>query len=102
LYVISTGVVQIGPGVTIAPIEVERLTTTNKSGVEGDKDRGMAPLGWRVVRHAVYVMPFFVNPMMAGKNGCDPTDIELMKFLIPHAYRGTASAVRPFVEVRHA
>jgi Cas7 group CRISPR-associated protein Csh2 len=101
-HFISTGVVQFGPGVSLAPIEVERLTTTNKSGVEGDKDRGMAPLGWRVVRHAVYVMPFFVNPMMARKSGCDATDIELMKFLIPHAYRGTASAIRPFVEVRHA
>jgi Cas7 group CRISPR-associated protein Csh2 len=101
-HFISTGVVQFGPGVSIAPIEVERLTMTNKSSVERDKDRGMAPLGWRVVRHAVYAMPFFVNPMMARKSGCDPTDIDLMKFLIPHAYRGTASAIRPFVEVRHA
>jgi len=101
-HFISTGVVQFGPGISIAPIEVERLTTTNKAGVEEGKDRGMAPLGWRVVRHAVYVMPFFVNPMMAGKSGCGEKDIALMKFLIPHAYRNTASAVRPFVEVRHA
>lgn len=101
-HFISTGVVQFGPGISIASIDVERLTTTNKSGVEGDKDRGMAPLGWRVVRHAVYTMPFFVNPMMATKNGCQKLDIDLMKFLIPLAYRNTASAVRPFVEVRHA
>jgi hypothetical protein len=47
-------------------------------------------------------MPFFVNPMMAGKSGCDANDIALMKFLIPHAYRNTASAIRPFVEIRHA
>lgn len=101
-HFISTGVVQFGPGVSIAPVEVERLTTTNKAGVEEGKDRGMAPLGWRVVRHAVYAMPFFVNPMMARKTGCDAHDIDLMKFLIPHAYRSTASAVRPFVEIRHA
>lgn len=101
-HFISTGVVQFGPGVSVAPIEVERLTTTNKAGVEEGKDRGMAPLGWRVVRHAVYSMPFFVNPMMAMKSGCVAQDIELMKFLIPPAYRSTASAVRPFVEVRHA
>jgi Cas7 group CRISPR-associated protein Csh2 len=101
-HFISTGVVQFGPGVSIAPIDVERLTTTNKSGVQEGKDRGMAPLGWRVVRHAVYVMPFFVNPMMASKNGCNRMDIELLKFLVPHAYRNTASAIRPFVEVRHA
>jgi Cas7 group CRISPR-associated protein Csh2 len=101
-HFISTGVVQFGPGISVAPIEIERLTTTNKAGVEEGKDRGMAPLGWRVVRHAVYAMPFFVNPMMARKSGCDSRDIDLMKFVIPHAYRSTASAVRPFVEVRHA
>ena len=101
-HFISTGVVQFGPGVSIAPIEVERLTTTNKSGVQEGKDRGMAPLGWRVVRHAVYAMPFFVNPMMAIKSGCNRLDIDLMNFLIPHAYRNTASAIRPFVEIRHA
>jgi CRISPR-associated protein Csd2 len=101
-HFISTGVVQFGPGLSVAPVEVKRLTTTNKAGVEEGKDRGMAPLGWRVVRHAVYVMPFFVNPMMAGKSNCEARDIELMKFLIPHGYRGTASAIRPFVEVRHA
>lgn len=101
-HFISTGVVQFGPGVSVSPIEVERMTTTNKSGVQEGKDRGMAPLGWRVVRHGVYAMPFFVNPMMARRNGCDAADVDLMKFLVPHAYRGTASAVRPFVEVRHA
>jgi CRISPR-associated protein Csd2 len=101
-HFISTGVVQFGPGISIAPIEIERLTTTNKSGVQEGKDRGMAPLGWRVVRHALYTMPFFVNPMMARKNGCQLLDINLMKYLIPHAYRNTASAIRPFVEIRHA
>ncbi|WP_425395039.1 type I CRISPR-associated protein Cas7 [Aeoliella sp.] len=101
-HFISTGTVQFGPGVSVAPVEVVRTTNTNKSGVQEGKDRGMAPLGWRVVRHGIYVMPFFVNPMMAGKNGCGTKDIELMKFLIPHAYHATASAVRPFVEVRHA
>jgi Cas7 group CRISPR-associated protein Csh2 len=99
---ITTGVVQFGPGISIAPIDVIRLTMTNKAGVEGDKDRGMAPLAWRVVQHAMYVMPFFVNPTAARRSGCDSKDIELLKFLIPHAYRHTASAVRPFVEVRHA
>lgn len=101
-HFISTGTVQFGPGVSISPVEVERMTTTNKAGVQEGKDRGMAPLGWRVVRHGVYAMPFFVNPMMASKSGCDSADVDLLKFLIPHAYRSTASAVRPFVEVRHA
>lgn len=101
-HFISTGTVQFGPGVSICPIEVERLTTTNKSGVQKGKDRGMAPLGWRVVRHGVYAMPFFVNPTAARKTGCSITDIHLLQYLIPHAYRHTASAIRPFVELRHA
>ncbi len=62
----------------------------------------MAPLGWRVVRHALYTMPFFINPMMARKSRCVAQDIDLIKYLIPHAYRNTASASRPFVEIRHA
>lgn len=101
-HFISTGVVQVGMGVSIAPIEVERLTLTAAAQKQEGKSRGMAPLGWRVVRHAVYIMPFFVNPMMARKTGCDSRDIDLMKFLIPLAYRNTASGIRPFVEIRHA
>lgn len=47
-------------------------------------------------------MPFFVNPSAAGKSGCDASDIDLLKFLIPHAYAHTASAMRPQVEIVHA
>lgn len=101
-HFITTGVVQLGPGVSIAPIETERMTMTNKSGVEEGKDRGMAPLAWRAVRHAIYAMPYFVNPTAAGKSGCSKEDIDLLKFLVPHAYRNAASAVRPFVEIVHA
>jgi len=101
-HFISTGTVQIGPGVSIAPIEIERGTLTNKAGVEGDKDRGMAPLAWQFVPHAIYAMPFFVNPMMAGKSGCTKADVDLMQFLLPYAYSATASVARPDVGVLHA
>lgn len=99
---ITTGVVQVGPGVSIAPIDVYRLTLTNKAGVEGNKDRGMAPLAFRVVRHGLYAMPFFVNPSAADKSGCDARDVDILKFLIPHAYAHTASGIRPQVEIVHA
>lgn len=101
-HFITTGVVQVGPGVSIAPIDVVRLTLTNKAGVEGDKDRGMAPLAFRFVRHGLYAMPFFVNPSAAHKSGCDSCDIDVLKFLIPHAYAHTASGIRPEVHVVHA
>jgi CRISPR-associated protein Csd2 len=75
---------------------------TNKSGVQEGKDRGMAPLGYRVVQHGVYCMPFFVNPSAASKSGCASTDVDLMLRLIPYAYAHTASFVRPDVRIRHA
>lgn len=99
---IRGGAVQFGLGVSVAPIEIERQTRTNKAGVEGDKDRGMAPLAYRVVPHGVYTMPFFVNPTSAKKTLCTTEDLELLKLLIGPAYPNTASDLRPCVVVRHA
>jgi len=99
---IRTGVVQFGMGISVAPVEIQRQTLTNKSGVQEGKDRGMAPLGYRVVQHGVYCMPFFVNPTAACKSGCTQTDLDLMLRLIPYAYAHTASFVRPDVRIRHA
>ncbi len=101
-HFIRSGVVQFSNGLSVAPIRIHRQTNTNKAGVQEGKDRGMAPLGYRVVEHGVYVMPFFVNPTAALKSGCKPIDLELLKKLIPIAYPQTASAVRPLVETRHA
>jgi Cas7 group CRISPR-associated protein Csh2 len=99
---IKTGVVQFGLGVSLAPIIIERMTTTNKAGVQEGKDRGMAPLSYRIVQHGVYCMPFFINPTAAKKTGCTKADIDLLLYLIPYAYPHTASYVRPYVEIRHA
>jgi CRISPR-associated protein Csd2 len=99
---IKTGVVQFGMGISIAPILIERITNTNKAGVQEGKDRGMAPLGYRIVQHGVYCMPFFVNPTAATRTGCTKEDLEIMLETIPYAYAHTASYVRPFVEIRHA
>ena len=99
---IKTGVVQFGMGISVAPIIIERHTNTNKAGVESDKDRGMAPMAYRIVQHAIYCMPFFVNPSAAHKSGCTAQDIELMLALIPYAYAHSRSYVRPNVEILHA
>ena len=53
---VKTGVVQFGLGLSVAPIRIERMTTTNPP-VEGDKKAGMAPLAYRIVEHGVYCMP---------------------------------------------
>ena len=99
---IRTGVAQFGLGLSVAPIEINRHTNTNKSGVQEGKDRGMAPMGYRFVPHGVYCMPFFVNPSMAHKSGCTQQDIDLLFKVIPHAYAHTRSHARPLVDLRHA
>lgn len=98
---VKTGVVQFGLGVSVAPIRIERMTTTNPP-VEGNKSGGMAPMAYRIVQHGIYCMPFFVNPSAAHKSGCALKDIDLMLALLPHAYAHSRSYVRPNVEIIHA
>jgi CRISPR-associated protein Csd2 len=99
---IRAGVAHFGVGVSIAPIEIEFSTWTSKSGVEAGKDRGMAPMAFRVVKHGVYAVPFFVNPNFAHKTGCTKLDVDLMLHLLKHTYAHTRSVVRSMVEVVHA
>jgi CRISPR-associated protein Csd2 len=47
-------------------------------------------------------MPFFINATAAQKTRCTKKDIELLLRLIPHAYKETASYVRPQVDIRYA
>lgn len=101
-HLINTGTTQMGVGMSIAPIEVIRMTNTNKSGVEVGKDRGMAPLAFRVVQHGIYCIPIFVNPSIATKTGATAEDLELVKFMLPYVYQHTASAIRPQISVLHA
>jgi len=105
---IRTGVVQFALGLSVAPVRIERLTMTKMAPAQGGGDgeegpsRGMAPLGYRVVEHGVYCLPFFINPTAAMKTECGVGDIKLLLELIRYAYPHTRSAIRPFVEVRHA
>lgn len=98
---IRAGVAHFGVGVSVAPIEIEFSTWTNKAGVEAGKDRGMAPMAFRVIKHGLYTVPFFVNPNLAHKTGCTALDVELMLELLPLAYTNTRSVVRTMVDVVH-
>ena len=99
---IRAGVAHFGVGVSIAPIDIEFSTWTSKSGVEAGKDRGMAPMAFRVVKHGLYAVPFFVNPNLAHKTGCTKLDVDLMLHLLKHTYADTRSVIRSMVEVVHA
>ncbi|HUI07513.1 MAG TPA: type I CRISPR-associated protein Cas7 [Verrucomicrobiae bacterium] len=99
---IRAGVAHFGVGVSVAPIEIEFQTWTNKSGVEEGKDRGMAPMAFRVVKHGLYTVPFFVNPTQARKTGCTLADVQVMLHLLKHAYPHSRSVIRTEVEIIHA
>ncbi|NLH01469.1 MAG: type I CRISPR-associated protein Cas7 [Clostridiales bacterium] len=99
---ITSGVVQFGLGVSLDPVKIERMTTTKVLPVEDDKSKGMAPLAFRIVSYGLYAMPFFINATAAHKTLCTKKDIKLLLRLIPHAYKETASYVRPQVDIRHA
>lgn len=101
-HFINTGALQVGVGLSVAPIDVIRMTNTNKSGVQEGKDRGMAPLAFRVVQHGIYYIPFYVNPSIAQKTGATQEDLDLFKFMLPYLYQHTASAIRPQISVLHA
>jgi CRISPR/Cas system type I-B associated protein Csh2 (Cas7 group RAMP superfamily) len=97
-----TGAVQIGIGRSVADIDIVQMTTTNQSGVEGDKDRGMAPLGTKVVRHAVYTVPLFIDPMQMAKTNATVGDLKVFASILPHLFNLNLSRSRPEVELRHA
>lgn len=99
---IKTGVVHFGLGVSMAPIVIERMTNTKKAPAQEGKSRGMAPMGYRIVQHGIYSMPFFINPSSAHKTGCTKIDIDLLLAIIPYAYNHTRSYIRPNVEILHA
>ena len=99
---IRAGVAHFGVGISIAPIDIEFSTWTSKSGVETGKDRGMAPMAFRVVKHGLYAVPYFVNPNAAHKTGCTKLDVDLMLHLLKHTFASTRSVVRSMVEVVHA
>jgi CRISPR/Cas system type I-B associated protein Csh2 (Cas7 group RAMP superfamily) len=99
---VSVGPVQFGLGVSIAPVYIETETNTKKCGVEEDKDRGMAPQGTKVVRHGLYVMPFWVTPQQALNSGTTKDDIELIKKLLPLIFQETRSRSRPEINIIHA
>jgi Cas7 group CRISPR-associated protein Csh2 len=99
---VKSGVVQCGLGISVAPVLIDRHTTTKKAPAEEGKSRGMAPMGYRIVQHGIYCMPFFINPSATHKTGCTKTDIDLLLALIPHAYAHTRSYIRPNVEILRA
>jgi Cas7 group CRISPR-associated protein Csh2 len=99
---IRAGVVHFGVGISVAPVEIEFSTWTKMAPAQEDRTRGMAPMAWRVVKHGLYTVPFFVNPTQARKTGCTLADVQVMLHLLKHAYPHTRSVPRAQVDVIYA
>ena len=99
---IRTGVAHFGLGVSMAPINIRRLSMSKMASAQEEKIQGYAPLGFRVVEHGVFTIPFFINPNAATKSGCTSQDIRVLLNTIPYAYAFTRSLPRTMVEIRHA
>src|SRR5438128_2470480 len=55
-----------------------------------------------VVRHAVYTVPFFVDPLQMKKTRCTVEDLRILAAILPHIFNLNMSRSRPEVELRHA
>lgn len=97
----NTGVCKVFDGLSIAPIISEPKTMTTKKGKQEGKDRGMAPGAYKVVEHAVYVVPFEVNPADAHKTQCTQKDVDIFLAALPYVY-DIKSLVRKDVRILNA
>ncbi len=98
---INTGVCKVYDGLSIAPIISEPKTMTTKKGKQEGKDRGMAPGAYKVVEHAVYVVPFEINPADAHKTQCSQEDVDIFLAALPYAY-DIKSLIRKDVRILNA
>lgn len=98
---IRSGVCQFGLGLSLNPVNVERLTTSKKAAVEENKEHGLAPMSYRIVSYGLYAIPFFINATAAAKSCCTNTDLKLLFKVLPYIYTETASYVRSQMNIRH-
>ena len=91
---IRTGVIALGSGQSLAPVEVETQTWTRVTGLREGRESGFANECHRYVEHAIYVQPFSVNPEKAHETGVSSRDVEVFVRLLPHVFdaRSVASA----------
>ena len=90
----QTGAVSVSPAVSLAPVDIEIHTNTSKASKEEGKDRGMAPDGWKVVRHGLYAGVMSVCSTQMLRSGCTERDIQVFLEVLPYIWQETASRTR--------
>jgi Cas7 group CRISPR-associated protein Csh2 len=91
---IRTGVIAVGSGQSLAPVEVATQTWTRAAGIQEGKESGFGNECHKYVEHGIYVQPFSVNPERANETGVTPRDVDVFIRLLPHIFdaRSVASA----------
>jgi len=104
-----TGCIQMPPLVSIDPVRLVTGTLTKANPLrkelyeKGDSD--IAPLAYKVSEYDVFCGIYTINPNDAAKSNTAYTDIELFKFVLPHIFKFSLSALRSnmnMVKIYHA
>jgi len=104
-----SGCVAVSPFQSLRPVEIISQTITKANPLRpelaenGDGD--IAPLAFKVARHALFVGWYVINPHKAHYTNTTEKDIEVFKKLVVHAANNSISAFRSgvrMVRVIHA
>lgn len=91
---VKTGCVTISPAVSVAPISTEEVTISKKAPLR-DVDQDLAPSAYKFVRHGLYVARISVNPHVAHHTHATDEDVDVLKFVLPHAFQMSSAGGRP-------
>jgi len=98
-----TGVITVTPFISILPVDVISQTITKGNPLRPklmEKNQGdIAPFGFKVARHAVFVASYVVNPHRARHTNTSEHDVEVFKTLASHAFSVSTAASRSGVRV---
>jgi len=100
-----TGVAQFTPLRSILNLNVIEGTLTKANSLSEDKiedeNSAIGSRAIKVVEHAVYFGYYVINPTDAHVIGTTNKDIDLLKFLMPHAFDCSTSACRAGINTLH-
>jgi CRISPR-associated protein Csd2 len=106
LNIKRTGVVVVSPSLSILPVELIVKTMIKSNPLRDERlldgNPDPAPQAMKLVRHAVYVGCYTVNPSRAHYTGTTNKDVEIFKALVPHVFSTSTAANRANVRVIQA
>lgn len=97
-----SGALHLGLGLSVAPVEIRKLSLTKKMNAQEGKGSGFAPDAYSVVPYGIYTIPVYFSPQQAKANGCTDDDVDMFLKLTPYIYNHSRSLIRTHVNILHA